>query len=192
MMRLSIRRGSPCTTRQRRPSSFAAAAGEAGCAEAGAALGGRDAGPAARELQYMFKLHEAGRNITCLAVNAGGDLTIIGNYQQQNLHVLYDLANSLLSFVVLYRSGKRMLMSPFLKITGQLSSSYIVQCQNSYPACQSDRKRKKNRPHALTRLSPFSMSGATYKLELVTVMKLSFTFEEFESTAENNLHFRFY
>ncbi|CAM0872944.1 unnamed protein product [Alopecurus aequalis] len=48
---------------------------------------------------YMFELQEAGRNITCLAVNAGGDLTIIGNYQQQNLHVLYDLANSMLSFV---------------------------------------------------------------------------------------------
>ncbi|XP_051181459.1 aspartic proteinase nepenthesin-1-like [Lolium perenne] len=48
---------------------------------------------------YMFEFEEAGRNITCLAVSAWGDLTIIGNYQQQSMHVLYDLANSLLSFV---------------------------------------------------------------------------------------------
>jgi hypothetical protein len=36
-------------------------------------------------------------------VHCGGvvrrDLTIIGNYQQQNLHVLYDLAGNKLSFV---------------------------------------------------------------------------------------------
>ncbi|KAL6858809.1 hypothetical protein ACP4OV_017811 [Aristida adscensionis] len=35
----------------------------------------------------------------CLAMAPSGVGTIIGNYQQQNLHVLYDIANSLLSFV---------------------------------------------------------------------------------------------
>ncbi|CAL5012943.1 unnamed protein product [Urochloa decumbens] len=35
----------------------------------------------------------------CLAMAPSGAGTIIGNYQQQNLHVLYDVANSLLSFV---------------------------------------------------------------------------------------------
>ncbi|CAN6312988.1 unnamed protein product [Urochloa humidicola] len=45
---------------------------------------------------YMFDIEGA----TCLAVNGGGgDMTIIGNYQQQNTHVLYDLANNQLSFV---------------------------------------------------------------------------------------------
>lgn len=48
---------------------------------------------------YMFELEEAGSSITCLAVNAGDDQAIIGNYQQQNMHVLYDLANNMLSFV---------------------------------------------------------------------------------------------
>ncbi|KAL6902243.1 hypothetical protein ACP4OV_005119 [Aristida adscensionis] len=51
---------------------------------------------------YMFEIEEAGRNFTCLALNAGGagsNLTIIGNYQQQNMHVLYDLAKNKLSFV---------------------------------------------------------------------------------------------
>ncbi|KAG8096207.1 hypothetical protein GUJ93_ZPchr0013g34554 [Zizania palustris] len=48
---------------------------------------------------YMFELEEAGDNITCLAINGGDDLTIIGNFQQQNMHVLYDLANNMLSFV---------------------------------------------------------------------------------------------
>ncbi|CAL4922375.1 unnamed protein product [Urochloa decumbens] len=45
---------------------------------------------------YMFDIDGA----TCLAVNdgGGGDTTIIGNYQQQNVHVLYDLANNKLSF----------------------------------------------------------------------------------------------
>ncbi|GJM96027.1 hypothetical protein PR202_ga12831 [Eleusine coracana subsp. coracana] len=47
---------------------------------------------------YMFELQDAGVRVTCLAVNPGGNLTIIGNYQQQNLHVLYDLANNMLSF----------------------------------------------------------------------------------------------
>ncbi|CAN6306832.1 unnamed protein product [Urochloa humidicola] len=45
---------------------------------------------------YMFDIEGA----TCLAVNGeGGDMTTIGNYQQQNTHVLYDLANNELSFV---------------------------------------------------------------------------------------------
>ncbi|CAD6210953.1 unnamed protein product [Miscanthus lutarioriparius] len=49
---------------------------------------------------YMFEIENAGRSFTCLAINAaGGDLTIISNYQQQNIHVLYDLANNKLSFV---------------------------------------------------------------------------------------------
>ncbi|TVU47279.1 hypothetical protein EJB05_06874, partial [Eragrostis curvula] len=41
----------------------------------------------------------AGGNFTCLAVNAGDDMTIIGSYQQQNMHVLYDLVSNKLSFV---------------------------------------------------------------------------------------------
>ncbi|KAL6902244.1 hypothetical protein ACP4OV_005120 [Aristida adscensionis] len=52
---------------------------------------------------YMFEMEEAGSSFTCLALDAtdaGEDaLTIIGNYQQQNMHVLYDLANNKLSFV---------------------------------------------------------------------------------------------
>ncbi|TKW02637.1 hypothetical protein SEVIR_8G253100v4 [Setaria viridis] len=49
---------------------------------------------------YMFDAVEEGRSITCLAINAGGgSMTIVGNYQQQNMHVLYDLANGKLSFV---------------------------------------------------------------------------------------------
>ena len=47
----------------------------------------------------MFEMEDAGRSFTCLAINAGGDLIIIGNYQQQNIHVLYDLVNNRLSFV---------------------------------------------------------------------------------------------
>ncbi|CAO2184416.1 unnamed protein product [Urochloa humidicola] len=39
------------------------------------------------------------QNQTCLAFGQGQDMTIIGNFQQQNLHVLYDLANNKLSFV---------------------------------------------------------------------------------------------
>jgi hypothetical protein len=39
-------------------------------------------------------------NNTCIAIeSSGGDITIIGNYQQQNMHVLYDLAGNTLSFV---------------------------------------------------------------------------------------------
>lgn len=49
---------------------------------------------------YMFEFEDAGGgSFTCLAVSAGGDMTIIGNYQQQNLHVLYDLVGNMLSFV---------------------------------------------------------------------------------------------
>jgi hypothetical protein len=50
---------------------------------------------------YMFEIEEAGRSATCLAINnAGpGSTTIIGNYQQQNMHVLYDLTDDKLSFV---------------------------------------------------------------------------------------------
>ncbi|RLN39270.1 pentatricopeptide repeat-containing protein [Panicum miliaceum] len=49
---------------------------------------------------YMFDLEDAGGGgFTCLAVNAGDDLTVIGNYQQQNLHVLYDLIGNTLYFV---------------------------------------------------------------------------------------------
>lgn len=48
---------------------------------------------------YMFEFEDAGGSVTCLAINAGDDLTIIGNYQQQNLHVLYDLVRNMLSFV---------------------------------------------------------------------------------------------
>jgi hypothetical protein len=41
-------------------------------------------------------------NNTCIAIlqsSGGNNMTIIGNYQQQNLHVLYDLAGNTLSFV---------------------------------------------------------------------------------------------
>ncbi|GJN08036.1 hypothetical protein PR202_ga25921 [Eleusine coracana subsp. coracana] len=48
---------------------------------------------------YMFELQDADVSVTCLAVNSGGAMTIIGNYQQQNMHVLYDLANNKMSFV---------------------------------------------------------------------------------------------
>ncbi|KAJ1297394.1 hypothetical protein BS78_01G372500 [Paspalum vaginatum] len=48
---------------------------------------------------YMFEFEDAAGSFTCLAINAGDDRTIIGNYQQQNLHVLYDLVGNMLSFV---------------------------------------------------------------------------------------------
>ncbi|KAK3147412.1 hypothetical protein QOZ80_3BG0282040 [Eleusine coracana subsp. coracana] len=48
---------------------------------------------------YMFDIQDRGGNFTCLAVNAGDDMAIIGNYQQQNMHVLYDLVGNMLSFV---------------------------------------------------------------------------------------------
>ncbi|TKV96442.1 hypothetical protein SEVIR_9G428700v4 [Setaria viridis] len=49
---------------------------------------------------YVFEIEEGGQSNMCIAVmSSGGDMTIIGNYQQQNLHVLYDLAGNKLSFV---------------------------------------------------------------------------------------------
>ena len=49
---------------------------------------------------FLFEIEEAGGiRLTCLAINAGEDLRVIGNFQQQNMHVLYDLANDMLSFV---------------------------------------------------------------------------------------------
>ena len=49
---------------------------------------------------YMFEFEDAGGgSFTCLVINTWDDLTIIGNYQQQNLHVLYDLVGNMLSFV---------------------------------------------------------------------------------------------
>jgi hypothetical protein len=40
-----------------------------------------------RDQNYMFEdqVQDAGGNFTCLAVNAADDMTIIGNYEQQNL-----------------------------------------------------------------------------------------------------------
>ncbi|TVU47278.1 hypothetical protein EJB05_06873, partial [Eragrostis curvula] len=51
---------------------------------------------------YMFEFQEAGHSNICLPIleTPGQDeMTIIGNYQQQNMHVLYDLAKNKLSFV---------------------------------------------------------------------------------------------
>ncbi|CAL5013702.1 unnamed protein product [Urochloa decumbens] len=48
---------------------------------------------------YIFKFQEAGNTTICLAFLQGQSMTTIGNFQQQNLHVLYDLANNKLSFV---------------------------------------------------------------------------------------------
>ncbi|CAL4922368.1 unnamed protein product [Urochloa decumbens] len=49
---------------------------------------------------YVFEIEDAGQNNMCVAaLSSGGGMTIIGNYQQQNLHVLYDLADNKLSFV---------------------------------------------------------------------------------------------
>jgi hypothetical protein len=52
---------------------------------------------------YVFEVvddDDAGNSsrIICLAVIEGGEI-ILGNFQQQNMHVLYDLQNSKLSFV---------------------------------------------------------------------------------------------
>uniref|UniRef100_A0A0D9VTD6 Peptidase A1 domain-containing protein n=1 Tax=Leersia perrieri TaxID=77586 RepID=A0A0D9VTD6_9ORYZ len=47
---------------------------------------------------YVFEVEDAGNSIVCLAI-LEGETTIIGNFQQQNMHVLYDLQNSRLSFV---------------------------------------------------------------------------------------------
>ena len=53
---------------------------------------------------YAFSVDDKnnGQNYTCIAIlqsSGGNNMTIIGNYQQQNLHVLYDLAGNTLSFV---------------------------------------------------------------------------------------------
>lgn len=52
---------------------------------------------------YIFQHDDAGVSLTCLVIAIAdkdtADMTIIGNYQQQNMHVLYDLANNMLSFV---------------------------------------------------------------------------------------------
>ncbi|OEL16206.1 Aspartic proteinase nepenthesin-1 [Dichanthelium oligosanthes] len=49
---------------------------------------------------YVFSVEEGGQSNMCIAVvSSGGDMTIIGNYQQQNLHVLYDLTGNQLSFI---------------------------------------------------------------------------------------------
>ncbi|KAF2938977.1 hypothetical protein DAI22_03g157400 [Oryza sativa Japonica Group] len=43
---------------------------------------------------YVFEVpDDAGNSIICLAINKGDETTIIGNFQQQNMHVLYDLQN---------------------------------------------------------------------------------------------------
>ncbi|KAL5219416.1 hypothetical protein ABZP36_020100 [Zizania latifolia] len=48
---------------------------------------------------YVFEIEGEGSTRICLAISEGNDTTIIGNFQQQNMHVLYDLQNSKLSFV---------------------------------------------------------------------------------------------
>ncbi|CAN6301103.1 unnamed protein product [Urochloa humidicola] len=51
---------------------------------------------------YVFEMEEDGQNNMCIAIISSPPsvgMTIIGNYQQQNLHVLYDLAGNKLSFV---------------------------------------------------------------------------------------------
>uniref|UniRef100_A0A0E0KCZ7 Peptidase A1 domain-containing protein n=1 Tax=Oryza punctata TaxID=4537 RepID=A0A0E0KCZ7_ORYPU len=48
---------------------------------------------------YVFEVEDAGSSVVCLAIIEGGEVTTIGNFQQQNMHVLYDLQNSKLSFV---------------------------------------------------------------------------------------------
>uniref|UniRef100_A0A0E0KCZ6 Peptidase A1 domain-containing protein n=1 Tax=Oryza punctata TaxID=4537 RepID=A0A0E0KCZ6_ORYPU len=49
---------------------------------------------------YVFEVDDdAGNRNICLAITEGDEMTIIGNFQQQNMHVLYDLKNSKLSFV---------------------------------------------------------------------------------------------
>ncbi|KAF0909669.1 hypothetical protein E2562_000029 [Oryza meyeriana var. granulata] len=48
---------------------------------------------------YVFEVEDEGNSFVCLAINEGGERTTIGNFQQQNMHVLYDLKNNKLSFV---------------------------------------------------------------------------------------------
>ncbi|KAG8047523.1 hypothetical protein GUJ93_ZPchr0008g13739 [Zizania palustris] len=46
-----------------------------------------------------YMLIDGATGFLCLAMVRSGDGTIIGNYQQQNMYLLYDITNSLLSFV---------------------------------------------------------------------------------------------
>jgi len=49
---------------------------------------------------YLIDYEEKGRREICVVLAEGRDeMTIIGNYQQQNMHILYDLAGNKLSFV---------------------------------------------------------------------------------------------
>ncbi|CAL4914127.1 unnamed protein product [Urochloa decumbens] len=49
---------------------------------------------------YVYEIEDGGQSNMCIAaLSSDGGMTIIGNYQQQNLHVLYDLAGNKLSFV---------------------------------------------------------------------------------------------
>ncbi|CAL5005083.1 unnamed protein product [Urochloa decumbens] len=51
------------------------------------------------EENYILKFQEAGHSKICVAVGEAVGPSMIGNFQQQNLHMLYDLANNKLSFV---------------------------------------------------------------------------------------------
>jgi hypothetical protein len=51
---------------------------------------------------YLLDHEEKGRREICVVLTDGGDgneMTIFGTYQQQNMHILYDLARNKLSFV---------------------------------------------------------------------------------------------
>ncbi|TVU47265.1 hypothetical protein EJB05_06858, partial [Eragrostis curvula] len=52
---------------------------------------------------YVLDYEEKGRRAICIVIGDGGELiqnmTVIGNYQQQNMHILYDLDGNKLSFV---------------------------------------------------------------------------------------------
>ncbi|TVU47277.1 hypothetical protein EJB05_06872, partial [Eragrostis curvula] len=53
-----------------------------------------------RENYVIDDEDEKGHKEMCIVIAEGGDeMTIIGNYQQQNMHILYDLAGNKLSFV---------------------------------------------------------------------------------------------
>jgi hypothetical protein len=49
---------------------------------------------------FTFPVDENNDQGMCIAIlSSDANMTIIGNYQQQNMHVLYDLAGNTLSFV---------------------------------------------------------------------------------------------
>ncbi|KAG8063597.1 hypothetical protein GUJ93_ZPchr0003g18367 [Zizania palustris] len=48
---------------------------------------------------YVYEFEDEGDNFICLAITEGDEMSTIGNYQQQNMHVLYDLQHNKLSFV---------------------------------------------------------------------------------------------